>query len=665
MTVVQNYSTYWVRKLLLTLTAVEADIPTTTVHQEPGESTEFSPSVTPLAQTTVVSSSASTPLTTTKPISQVTSNNLLPNANARVTRIDIYTAHNGGYNETTTRTYNNSFDDIGNLDTSKNISSPTLLNNNTSSTPVPVTGIYDYNETSKVAITNSTINFNEANQVRTTSSVLKPVTEIANVNESNQVATTNSALAPVTGDHESNQVATLISILKPVTKIHKFHETNKEATTSSTLAPQTDVYTLNDTDQIVTTSSTLKPVTEIYNLNESNQVNTNTDVTSLDSKVRITTSSQIYDNTDYTNNNTEDDFLNYKPMYETTPSDTVDYKRVEQFSTGQYVSVNHRTKANNSEMPTTIQSDLMLFDKENVDQILSTEPTVIFDRIGTTSSISHVDSFNLNSNTNGSGDINELDKWTNSYDQLNWTRDDLNTNNESISFNEPQRTTNPVFVDTIKDTWSQSLRITELPLSDPDRIFEVTKQILQKDSNDVVTFEELITPLDIAEDNFTSNVNKLNVTTSSFTRNAFDFTVNTTEKSPEMIFSTKSHIIETTTLTVTNITLEITTENYNNVVSSETKSAQTDTFEEPKILEWNMSTAQPSFTTEGGSASTTLTEMVSKWMREHIHDIPDPVSTAASEPDVSKSKDDQDSKQNETKSVKHLDSRNPKIEVKI
>ncbi|XP_060600501.1 ferric-chelate reductase 1-like isoform X4 [Ruditapes philippinarum] len=52
-TVVENYSTFWVKQFLLTLTASEVETPTTTVQQETGETTNLSPTVTPLAQTTV------------------------------------------------------------------------------------------------------------------------------------------------------------------------------------------------------------------------------------------------------------------------------------------------------------------------------------------------------------------------------------------------------------------------------------------------------------------------------------------------------------------------------------------------------------------------------------------------------------------------------------
>ncbi|XP_045158958.1 putative ferric-chelate reductase 1 [Mercenaria mercenaria] len=68
-TVVQDYSTYWVKEMLLTLTPAGTGTTLSAISPETGQTTGPQLTVTPLPQTTVVSSSASSPLTT-KPSSQ-------------------------------------------------------------------------------------------------------------------------------------------------------------------------------------------------------------------------------------------------------------------------------------------------------------------------------------------------------------------------------------------------------------------------------------------------------------------------------------------------------------------------------------------------------------------------------------------------------------------
>ncbi|XP_060600484.1 putative ferric-chelate reductase 1 homolog isoform X2 [Ruditapes philippinarum] len=355
-------------------------------------------------------------------------------------------------------------------------------------------------------------------------------------------------------------------------------------------------------------------------------------------------------------------------IYETTPSvsdsgrsfDTVD--NVQQFTVGQYVNVNHRTKASDSNMPETTHRDLSPFDKgfENLDQ---KEANDTFESLNVPTS--QFNELNLNSiNQNNSDQINELPRWTDNYNRINWTRTDLNDNYENASLDEPHTTTNHGLGNNLKDTWSQSLRITELPLSDPNRIFKVAKEILLKDRNHVVTFRELIKPLDFSGNKLTLNDVKTDDKANSFPQNSYQFTTETAEKTQDINIPTAPFIPETTPVSVTNRPLlDIVTEDNNSDNNRKVKDPHNDSVKETKLPEIDITTTQSSVTIESGSRSTTLKEIVSKWMREHVHDVPDPVSTSASnEPDKSKINDEQSSNQNDTNTFKHLDSRYPKLE---
>lgn len=298
------------------------------------------------------------------------------------------------------------------------------------------------------------------------------------------------------------------------------------------------------------------------------------------------------------------------------------------YSTGRYETLSHRTKA--------VQADILPAEVGalNVDNSLMDMNESIPN--GNSMTVKDV-SLPLDMYDNSTTDI-EFNNWNNQ-NVHNLTNEifDLFPNFTNVDIlDKTMKNATTSLIKSLENTRNDSITITEIPLSDPDRIFNVAKRILTKDNSHFMQVQEKFETPQRAGDLF-DNIAKESTTHASIKEvrgshepyvsgenvNSVTVAGNTADSD---ILSMK-----TTSMLDTGVPSEI-TDGRDVANRLPNKSLKT-------LLQLDLSSTQA--TNNIPTSVSTLKEMVSEWTREHIHDVPDPIrsTTAKGQHVVNKTSD--------------------------
>lgn len=322
------------------------------------------------------------------------------------------------------------------------------------------------------------------------------------------------------------------------------------------------------------------------------------------------------------------------------------------YSTGRYETLSHRTKAVQADiLPAEVGA--LNFDNSLMD---------INDSIPNVNSMTVKDgSISSDMYDNVTTDI-EFNNWNNQIlHNLTSEINDLFPNFTNVdNLDKAMKNATTSLIKSLENTRNDSITITEVPLSDPDRIFNVAKRILTKDNSKFLHVHEKFETPQRAGDLF-DNIAKESTTHA---------TIQEIRGSHEPYVSGEN--VNSVTVVGNTADSDIFLVKTAGMVDTSVPSGITDGSDiasrlpnkSPKtLLQKDFSTTKATVNIQ--TSVSTLKEMVSEWTREHIHDVPDPIrsTTTKGQHVVNKTSDLPRLVANSTNLADELDSDVPIYEV--